>query len=164
MLKRSIDPTPRSLIPKVVGILAIVFASLGLLVTVTLPLGMLEDIDVYVRTAGPIDEYLTWLVIGSIVGVLVSGVHLAGGILSVRYSSRAPRWMTSYAVAAIVLIVVDVVVSVITFPEGPGPRVCAIGFDELVGSRIALGALALPWPIIVLALVNRRTVKQSCRS
>jgi hypothetical protein len=164
MLQRSVDPTPHSAIPKVVGILAIVFASLGLLVVAT-PLGLLDDIEVFTRTVGPLDDYLTWLTINAILSILLFGLHLAGGILAVHYSARAPKWMTLYGVSAIVLIVVDIVVSVITFPEGPSSsRMCAVGFDELVGARLALDAVALPWPIVVLALMNRRSAKQSCKS
>jgi hypothetical protein len=163
MLERSVEPTPRSATPKVVGILAIVFASLGLL-TATLPLGMFEDIDVYVANAGPIDDYLTWLLINSLAGLLLFGVHLTAGIFSVRYSARAPRWMTAYGIAAIVLGIVDIVVSVMTFPEGPSSRVCAVGFDDLVGPRITLAAIALPWPIVALVLMNMRSAKQSCKS
>ena len=55
-------------------------------------------------------------------------------------------------------------VSVLTFPEGPSSRVCAVGFDELVGPRIALAAIALPWPIIAVVLMNMRNAKQSCKS
>ena len=116
MLKPSVEPTPKSAIPKVVGILAIVFASLGLL-TATMPLGMFEDIDVYIAAAGPIDAYLMWLLVSSLLGLALFGVHLTAGILSVRYSARAPRWITLYGVAAIVLAVLDVVVSVLTFPN-----------------------------------------------
>lgn len=164
MLQRSVDPTPRSAIPRTVGILAIVFASLGLLVAAT-PLGMLEDIEVFTQTGGVLDQYLTWITINAILSLLLFGLHLAGGILSLRYSARAPKWMTLYGVLAIVLIVVNVVVSVITFPEGPSSsRVCAVGFDELVGSRLALDAVALPWPIVVLSLMNTQRAKQSCKS
>jgi hypothetical protein len=127
---------------------------------------MQDDIALYVQTAGPLDDYVTWLLVHSILCILLFGVHLTAGILSLRYSFRAPRWITLYGVAALVLIVTDIVVSVITFPGGPsgGARVCEIGFDQLVGPRIALAAVALPWPIIALALMNTRAAKQSCRS
>jgi hypothetical protein len=69
----------------------------------------------------------------------------------------APKLMTIYGIAALALCAVDVIVSVALFPEELRPL-----FDDLVGPRIGLTILAVPWPIVALALINQRRARAAC--
>jgi len=157
-LSPSVVPIPRSKIPKVVGILAIIFASFGIL-TATVPLGMQDDLRHHHVTWSELGSYATWMIVWVVLGLAISGVHLAGGIAALRYRRIGPKLLTIYAIAALVLIALDVGVSLKSFPLPAS----SLAFDDLVVPRLGLDFLALPWPIVVLALINGRNARESCR-
>jgi hypothetical protein len=157
-LSRNVAPIERSKIPKVVGILAIIFSSLGL-ITATIPLGLQDDLRHHHLTWTDLGSYTTWMMVWVVLGLAVSGVHLAGGIAALRYRRSGPTMLTLYAIGALVLIALDVGVSIKSFPLPSSSR----AFDDLVVPRLGLDFLALPWPIVVLSLINGRNARQSCR-
>lgn len=158
----------RSAIPKVVGILAIVFASLGLIGSLAVTVSVTDKIDLLRLLR---DESLglrsfdTWLKLYLAPAALVFGVHLTAGILSVRYAATAPRWMTLYAVLALALLAADIAISMATFPHAAGLESDYMReklYEEFVHPRFGLAVLGLPWPIIALVLMNVRSARAAC--
>jgi hypothetical protein len=155
------QPSVRSSIPKVIGILAIVFSSLGLLGSLAVTFGMEDDMRKYDVTRELLGGFGTWMMIYMVLGLALFGVHLAAGILSVKYSSGAPSWMTFYGIAALALVVADVAVSIATFPKGHGYGHKVV-YEAFVYPRLGLAVLAVPWPIIALVMMNQRSARMSC--
>ena len=148
----------RSAIPKVIGVLAIVFASIGIVVALA-PIAVIdEDLAKHGLSHADLGSFGTWMIVSLAISLAISGLHLAAGIVSLNYGRLAPLLMTIYAAVALVFIGVDMVVSVRLFSPGIG----SAAFDDLVGARIGLGILAAPWPIVALVLMNLRSARHSC--
>jgi hypothetical protein len=147
-------PPPRSGIPRVIGILAIVFSCMGAAGSLLFTLGPIADLDRHREALGFI---MTWVYLWAGISFGLFVLHLVGGVLAVMYRSIGLRLLTGYAVAAIVLIVLDLILL-----NGFAPDVYRVK-KSLVFPRTVFDLMALPWPILVLALVNGRRAKQSCR-
>jgi hypothetical protein len=150
---------PRSGIPRVVGILAIVFAVLGLAFSILFTWGPLDDIgrrgvDRMGRHGGFV---INWIYIWIAISFLLFVLHLIGGVLAVTYRRLGLRLLTAYAVAALVLVVADLL---ILHGFVSGRRF----MESLVWPRTGFAAIAAVWPIIVLALVNTKNAKAACDS
>jgi hypothetical protein len=150
-------PPQRSAIPRVVGILAIVFCVLGLLMSLGATLGPKDDLELWEVTTDQLGFFGTWLDIYLVLSVGVFALHLAGGIAAVAYKRSGPPLITIYAIVAILLSVVDVVVALTSVPE-------SIGWvrGDLIAPRIGIAVLALPWPIVAVVLMNLRGAKRAC--
>jgi hypothetical protein len=156
-LQRAVEPTQRSGAPKVIGVLAIIFASLGLLCA-TLPVGLQDDLRRHHTSWSDLGAYGTWVMVWVLLTLAISGVHLAGGIQAVRYRASGPRLLTIYGIAALVLLVADVGLSLLTFPGSWS----SVKFDAFVGPRLGLDFLSVAWPIVALAVINTKRSRQSC--
>lgn len=156
--------TPRSSIPKVIGVLAIVFACLGAFGALG-ALGMAISAEDEMRKFGLAAEELgafgTWIYAYVLLSVALFAVHLAAGIQSVRYAASAPRWMTIYGVLAIALVVTDLIVSFAAIPRGDGHGREAL-YQNLFMPRLSLAILGMPWPIIALVMMNLRSARLAC--
>src|SRR6478609_4572079 len=91
----------RSAIPRVIGILALVFAPMGIFFSLTWVLGSIynhrsEDLTAW-------QPLLTWLWVTVGLTVLVFAAHVVAGITAVMYKPSAPRWMTIYGIVALVV-------------------------------------------------------------
>jgi hypothetical protein len=155
------EPSARSGIPKVIGILAIVFASLGLIGSLAVTFGLEDDMRRYDLSRELLGGFGTWMLIYMVLGTALFGVHLAAGILSVKYSPAAPSWMTFYGIAAIALVIADVAIAITTFPSGHGLLHSTV-YEAFVYPRLGLAVLALPWPIIALVMMNQRSARMAC--
>jgi hypothetical protein len=152
-----VDPR-RSSIPRVIGILAIVFASLGLLGALGISFGVDEDLARHGTTRENLGTFGSWMLAYAPLAGLVFAVHLTAGIQSVRYAASAPRWMTIYGALAIALVLTDLAVSVATFPH-----LMSQEFQEdLLDPRLGLAVHSLPWPIIALVMMNQRSARLAC--
>lgn len=158
MLQRESIPPRRSAVPLVLGILAIVFAAIGLVGTAVLAFGLDKEMARHGVTRGAMGDYGTWIVVYSIISLGLFASHLAAGILGVRYSRRAPNMFTLYAIAALALVIADVALSVALSPF----PLSSAAFDEIIGPRFGLEILAAPWPIVVLVLANLRRTREAC--
>jgi hypothetical protein len=146
----------RSGIPRVIGILALVFCGIGLLVNCAMYAGMRGD----ARTFGVFEElgfYGTWITISFVFGFLVFALHLVAGIAATAYKRSAPALITAYAVLAIASVVGDMLVVTFAFPDALQPYQADLG-----QSRLGLAVIALPWPIVALVLMNLRGAKRAC--
>ena len=150
-------PAHRSAIPRVVGILALVFACLGIASSIVWTFGPLHDINRWgasERLAGIITWMYAWLAMS----VVLFGAHLAGGILAIVYKPAGLRVLTGYAVGALALVVIDLVMMHGFMPRVPDHDI----HGSVTMARTAFDALAAPWPVVVLALVNSRRAKAAC--
>jgi hypothetical protein len=160
-----VRPT-RSAVPRVVGILAIIFASIGLMGSLIWAYGPMSDIYDW-NLEGELGSIITWLWVWMGLSVVVFVVHLVGGIQAIRYKRSGLRLLTVYAIAALALALVDAVLVYALMPS----RIEGVdGFwrthEEVRFSISTMHAvfsgMALPWPIVVLALVNGARAKEAC--
>ena len=151
-------PLPRrSATPRVVGILALVFACIGIATSLIWTFGPLHDIDrwgEHERLAGVITWMYAWLAMSAV----LFGVHLTGAILAITYKPAGLRLLTGYAVGALALVVIDLVMM-----HGFVPRSEHDIYSSVTIARTVFDGLAAPWPVIVLALVNSRGARLACQ-
>ena len=151
----------RSGTPKVVGILMIIFASLGLLFGL---IGLAGN-SANDQTLREIPEWKTFGTVSlafGVIGLGISALHLFAGISAVRYKANAPKLAVAYA---IINIVVSVLNGILVFawlkpalPKAAGPAAA-----DLIGVGVLFGVIiAVIWPTIVLALMTRPAAKESC--
>jgi len=151
----------RSSIPKVVGILMIIFASLGLL------FGLLGLAGNSASTEGLKDvpefkTYLTMNMVYGLVGLAISVIHLLAGVSAVRYKANAPGLAKLYGVTNIVVSVGWGVVVFAWLKPALEKAAGGIGAAAL-GVGVIFGIiLAVAWPVIVLALMSRPAAKAAC--
>jgi hypothetical protein len=148
----------RSGIPKVIGILMIVFASLGLLVSLA---GLAGNSAEGVLKEVP--EWKTWSTLSMVFGLIglgISVLHLIGGISAVRYKASAPKLAVTYAVANIAS---NLAQAIIVFAWLKPALSKFPGAAEAVGAFLVIGIIiALIWPTIVLVLMTRPSAKEAC--
>jgi hypothetical protein len=142
----------------VLGILAIVFSTFGLLGTAVITFGYEKQMAEHHVTWSSMGSYTTWVIVYAISSVVVFALHLTSGILGVRYSRRAPNMMTLYAILSLAFAIADITLAVVL---SPFPTSSA-AFDDIIGGRFGLEMLAIPWPIVLLVLANLRRTRESC--
>jgi len=152
-------PPQRSGTPRVIGILAIIFSCLGLLMSIIMTAGPMSDLDRWGIEASSLGMAGTWLYISLFAALGVFVLHLIGGIAAVRYRPSAPRLITIYGVAAIILAIGDLFIPMLGMTGHMGGRV----FDSLVFPRMGYAIIALPWPIVALVMMNLRGAREACR-
>lgn len=155
----------RPMTPRVVGILAIVFSCIGVLTRLVVTFGPKSDLDrwgVSLQMSGMI----TWLYVSLAIGVCLFILHMVGGITAVVYSRAAPRLITAYAIVAILLLVGDVVLMFALMPghidTGVSYHSVASVRGTLVTPRLVVDVMALPWPVVALALINGKRSRAAC--
>jgi hypothetical protein len=146
---------PRSAIPRVVGIIAMVIAPIGALWSWTAwsrsqRMASWDDAD---RLA----DTITYLEIYFVVSVALFLAHVLGGAFACAYRRLGRYLLTGYAIGALLLIVVDLYM-MYALP-GEGRQHDRHGWGGLV--RMAASVIALPWPIVVLALINVRRARDA---
>jgi hypothetical protein len=151
-------PMPsRSVIPRVVGIIALPFACVGLVTSLVWTFGPLHDINRW-GVSERLGGITTWLYAWLAISVLLFGVHLVGGILAILYKPAGLRVLTGYAVGALALIAIDLVMMHGFMPRIPDHDV----HSSVTMARTVFDGLAAPWPVIVLALVSSRGARAAC--
>jgi hypothetical protein len=149
---------PRSAIPKVVGILMIIFASIGLFWTVVV---MFQQ-ELFKEVAGMDSAVSRVALIFSVLDLAIGMLHLVAGLRAIGYKERAPKLAVRYAIAKIVAIVAWIAVTYgYLIPHLGASKVASQSIVD--GSGVAITAVFyLIWPIIVLALMTRPSAKASC--
>jgi hypothetical protein len=146
----------RSGIPKVMGILMIVLASLGLLGTLVGLSGFGNNEAL--RGYADYDTYLTYQKIANVFGLGLGVLHLLAGIRSVGYKANAPKLAIIYAVLAIVNTVVGLIVMYAwMMPNMPEQIRGAMSVGFVIG-----GMIGLSYPTVVWALMSRPAAKAAC--
>lgn len=151
----------RSGIPKVVGILMIVFASLGLIASLW-GLAVSAASDAMLRE---IPQLKTWSKIDmvySVVGLGISGLHLAAGISAVKYKASAPKLAVTYGAIVIVAYVVRAILLFAWLKPAIAKAQVPGAADALGGFIVIATIFIIIWPTIVLALMTRPAAKEAC--
>jgi hypothetical protein len=154
----------RSGIPRVVGILAIIFACLGVGMAALFTWGPLSDIDRW-DLRDQLSGEVNWIYASAVLSGVVFVLHMLGGIAAVRYAGNAPKLMTFYAVFALALAIGDMILTIVLFPKNLDidiyQSISSIK-DSVVTPRVGFEFMALIWPIVALALMNTRRAKEAC--
>ncbi|MBA2544479.1 MAG: hypothetical protein H0V17_32855 [Deltaproteobacteria bacterium] len=154
----------RSAIPKVIGILMIIFASLGLLGSLIGLAGGGGNQELF----RGIPEYKTWRTIElllNVIGLAYGALHLYAGVRCVGYKANAPALAKTYAIVAMGVVLVNAILvfawikplmdkALGEFGSGAGTM--------FGGIMIFATLLGLAWPTIVLILMTRPAAKAAC--
>jgi len=147
----------RSAIPRVVGILALVFAPIGIFFSLVFVAGPVGD---HSSVPSEWTALVTWLWVTFVASIVLFGLHLTGGILAVMYKRAAPLLMSLYGILGILLALGRVAVPFALMPKDVGGHSSLM--EDFVYMQIGYGVLAVIWPIIALALMNTRSSKTAC--
>jgi hypothetical protein len=150
------------------GILMIIFASLGLLVGL-IGLGGKSMPDEF----KDIHEFKTFAsvsMIFTVIGLAISAIHLIAGVSSVRYKANAPKLASMYALINILATIANAIVVLAWLKPALQKAVdqAAGGhalFDvgALIGGMVVVGTIiGLIWPTLVLILMSRPAAKAAC--
>ena len=149
----------RSGTPKVMGILMIVFACLGLLTTLASFGG--QDVSElgpeWQEKFSSVNSYLTVL---SVVGLALGVLHLIAGIAAVGYKRNAPKLAKIYALTALANVLIGMIITYSLLKpllDEMGGLGGAVGGMVIVFSLI--GAI---WPVLVLVLMGGEKSKAAC--
>lgn len=152
---------PRSGIPKTMGILMIVFASLGLLATfANLASDPSKDNPILAELDGW-SSLKTMILVFGVIDLGIGGLHLYAGVRSVGYKQNGPGLAVAYAISRIVITVVTLV-AVYAWMK-PMLDVIPGASSAVIGTFIAAAVISAIWPIIVLALMTRPAAKAACQ-
>jgi hypothetical protein len=148
----------RSPIPKVIGILLIVFGSLGLLGGL---IGLVGDNDMkHLLEGDRLKTFTTITTVFTVIGLGVSFLQLMTGMSCVRYKSGAPGLAVIYGIITMVFQLANIVV-VFTYLK---PMLDGIpGAGAMFGIILIFTTIiTMAWPIVVLALMTRPAAKAAC--
>ena len=149
----------RSGTPKVMGILMIIFACLGLLTTFA-SFGGQDVSELGPEWQEKFSSVNTYLTILSVVGLALGVLHLLAGIAAVGYKKNAPKLAKLYGITALANVVIGMVVTYALLKplleEMPGLG-SAVG-----GMVIVVSLIGAVWPILVLALMGGAKSKAAC--
>jgi hypothetical protein len=134
--------------PSRIGTFAILFACIGLL-DVAFTASSIGEL----RYDPDLDGAVVWMYVWVAASIALFGLQLVGGVLARRYRPAAIGVLTIYGLAAILLIVGDLVV-MNTWHRRPG-----LSWELTSGLRRIVDVLALPWPILVTVLVHSQGTK-----
>ncbi len=159
MVMQAMTPK-RSGTPKVMGILMIVFASLGLLGSLA-SLGGIETSGMEeLERLEAFKTFQTMNMVMAVFGLFLGGLHLYAGIRAVGYRANAPRLANTYAIINMVTTAIWMVI----FYAWLKPAMDAVpGAGAIFGAAMVFGAaIAMIWPILILALMNSAPAKAAC--
>lgn len=155
-------PPPRSAIPRVIGILMIIFGALGTLAGLVSLLRneSYHDVSQLGARFKALKHLYTLDNISSFVGILLGLYELFAGGRAVQYRSSAPRMATVFAIvniATTVLFLVLIYAWLMPALRGlPGATALA-GFGATFW-----GIISVAWSVVVLALMTRPAAKAAC--
>lgn len=167
-------PPRRSAIPKVIGILMIIFGGLGLLgglvglVSSSALSGMSEfgrhssyygGSSSFDNDFSILNTYATFSKVTTVLGLLIAGLELFAGIALVGYKQKGLTMAKTYA---IVNMVTSVLTMILVF-AWLKPALSHTGMGGIIGAGMLAGTfLALAWPTVVLVLTSRPAAKDAC--
>jgi hypothetical protein len=151
--------TNRSAIPKIVGILGIIFACVGAMTSAVWTWGSLDDLTRW-DYEHAWDHVEIWLRVWGFASFGLFGLHLAASLFALGYRPIAPRLVMLYSILALALIVADIVLELALAP-GASSHYRAIR-ESATTMHVVYSGLATPWPIIALILMSRKSAKAAC--
>jgi hypothetical protein len=154
------SPPTRSAIPRVIGILATCFACVGALLMAVWTTGPISDLSKH-HLLEQLSGLVSWYYACAALSVVVFGLHLAGGILTIIYKFIGLRLLNLYAVFAILIALTDIVLVFAVMPDDRAGLTSDIRFS-VTYLRVFFDGMAIMWPILVLALANTRAARAAC--
>ena len=160
-------PTKRSAIPKVIGILMLIFGGLavlsGLIGLVSGPgdefnqFGRLGDGDI----ATAFGRYKTLNMVSNLTSLIIGAIELYAGGRALMYRSNAPGWVLAYAWLNIGM---TIIVLAMTYAwMMPMLEKHLPGAAGMMGVAVILGGIiSIAWPIVAMALMTRPSAKAVC--
>jgi len=156
-------PPQRSAIPKVIGILMIIFASLGLL-------GSLLNLaggtgNSLMREIPELKTIRTVEMVTGLIGLGYGILHLYAGIRCVGYKSNAVSLAKAYAIIAMVVVVINAILTFVWMKPIMDKAFAGSGVNMggMLGGFMFIGVLiGLAWPTLVLVLMTRPAAKAAC--
>jgi hypothetical protein len=160
-------PTPpRSAIPKVMGILMIIFGSLGILLGL---FGLASGPD---KTFAHLPEWRAFEDVTKVLGMIQLPITILGfvtGILAVKYKVIAPKLATVYGSIGIVHTLAAAFVTYTYMKKAMDAAIGDLGgrIDSAVQMGMNVGMvfgliIGLAYPILVLVLMTRPHAKAAC--
>ena len=155
--------TPRrSAIPKVMGILMIVFSGIALLATLA---NMVKEPDYSTLPSSVVEQLQSFSRIDQLTGLVVSLIHLIAGILCVMYRRVGRLLANVYGVAATIRVIVVMTMLygwlapiLERLPLGTGENVKSL----IVAAMIFGSVLSMVWPILIFILMNLKGAREAC--
>jgi hypothetical protein len=162
----------RSAIPKVIGILMIIFGSfavLGGLMNLAGAGGMGDlqhnpafrgdaDMDAFKAAIERLESFNR---INGLIGLIMGGFELFTGIAAVKYKRGAPKMAVGFGIANIAQVVLTMTLFYAwlspVLDKAPSMVRNMIGFGFFIGA-----VFGCAWPIIILALMTRPKAKEAC--
>jgi hypothetical protein len=145
----------RSAIPKVVGILMIIFASLGLLHT----LATVVQAQLAKELIGS-NSYTRVMLVFGLLDFAIGILHLVAGLRALGYKDSAPRLAMLYGTLKIITSL-GMMIIMYAWIRGPGDM--GAGEGAIVGMVFVVTAIFyMAWPIVVLALMSRPSARAAC--
>ncbi len=139
------NETPRSGVPKVIGILMIIFGLLGVIAGFN---GLLGGMSTFGIGHGGV---LAMMQVSKLVGLAIAVFEVVAGVKLVNYRTSGPSFANIYAISNIATTLVF------------GLFTIAMLGGSFVGPAIVFGMLiSVAWPVVVLALVNQPRARASC--
>ena len=97
------------------------------------------------------------------VSIAIGIVHFYGGLLTVKYKPAGLRLLKIYALLAILLDIGEVVL-LVTTPVAQDNKGGVSHAEMSSLYAIAVAALSIPWPIVVLALASGKRATEACEA
>ncbi len=160
----------RSSIPKVMGILMLVFGGIGLLSGLSglisggagmgmgsshspIPMAAMEKLRDFQR-------------LGSFVGLPLALLQCLAGLWAIRYKRAARLLSSAYAVLAMLWVVVSIAMMyswLLPTMKRLVPSSSIGQLEAFVGFTMVVAAvIGMVWPALILILMNRRSVREAC--
>ena len=154
-------PSKRAAWPTAIGVISIVWASLGLICTPLSMLGNKFNPEAKEMQDKFPDWYITYLTAGSLAGIALAILLLVAGICLLKRVRAARRLHVTYAGVSMVLAVVGLVIVItVLFPslrESDMSKAAVIG--GIAGGIIGT-AVGMAWPIFLLVWFSLRKIRQ----
>ena len=158
----------RSAIPKVIGILMLVFGGLavlsGLVGLVTGPsgggfAGMGRHSGEFAEAFG---RFKTLNSVSNLISLVIGGIELYAGGRALMYRANAPTWVMVYGwlnIGTTIIVIVMTYAWMMPLMKGIPGGAALVGFGVIVG-----GVVSIAWPIVAMALMSRPQAKAACSS
>ncbi|HTM19520.1 MAG TPA: hypothetical protein VL172_03400 [Kofleriaceae bacterium] len=169
-------PPKRSAIPKVMGILMIIFGGLGLLGGLAAVSGASQGMNKEMMDKNPafhdkefggdklakvIEDVQHFQRYAAIPGLLAAAFQLWVGILAVKYKKAAPKMAMIFGVVNIVQVIGQLVLYFVWI--SPALSDAPPFVRSMMGMGFFVGAIfGMAWPVLILALMSRPPAKAAC--
>lgn len=153
----------RSAIPKVIGILMLIFGGLavlgGLIGLVTGPSGA-EFGRLGGELAEAMSRFKTLNIVSNLVSLIIGGIELYAGGRALMYRANAPGWVMVYGWlnigTTIIVILLTYAWMMPMTKHIPGGE-ALVGFGVIIG-----GVISVAWPTVAMVLMTRPAAKAAC--